>query len=420
MEVWKLGFLWCLEFGIWSFLAVMTELQLLLIVFALIYLWECVCWINRGSVGFLTWLGRRWRIADPASLVGNQSGGFIFGRPLPPLGTVLIGNQYPLSVSPDAVLAYVATCVNPGARPTQTAKLFKFDEIKKVEVVGKKVHINGELLLKVGSATYASHIAQQLNEIARLAPAKREAALKEMACDRLDTKAIAEQWEKFREQSANVRTLTNSLFVYVFVFVPILVWRFGFHLTWPSLLVGLLGFTIATAIFFRQAHKVFYLAAEDDRFTHFLTILLSPATTIRAHDTLSRPLLEQFHPLAIAKAFCKEDEFRAYAATILREIRYPALPLCPNNDPAVQETERFNRTLLEKTVEDLLKKSNVSLKKLLRPPEASDPTCVSYCPRCLAQFTTLDGKCDDCGGLSLIPFSKSAPKEERTELAKEV
>jgi hypothetical protein len=398
----------------------MTELQLLLLIFTLIYLWECVCWINRGSVGFLTWFGRRWSIAHPASLIGNQSGGFILASPLPPLGTVLIGNQYPLSISPDAVLAYVATCVNPGARPTQSAKLFKFEDIRKVEALGKKVRINGELLLKVSSATYASHIAQQLNELAKLATGKREAALKEMVRDRFDTKAVSDQWQKLREQSANIRTLTNSLVVYLFIFVPAFIWRFGFHMTWLSLLIGLLGFTIATAIFFRAAHKTFYPAAEDDRFTHFLTILLSPATTIRAHDTLSRPLLERFHPVAIAKVFCSEENFRAYASIILREIRYPALPICPNNDPAAQEAERFSRFLLEKTVEEFLKQNNVSLKKLLQPPAPGDLTCVSYCPRCLAQFTTLDGKCDDCGGLSLLPFSTEAPKKDRPELAKKV
>src|SRR5689334_14361786 len=134
----------------------MTELQLLLLIFALIYLWECVCWINRGSVAFLTWFGRRWRASHPASLIGNQSGGFVFAHPLPPLGTILVGNQYPLSVSPDAVLPYVAPSVNPGSRPPQSAKLFKFGDIRKVEAVGKKVRINDELLLKVGSATFAS------------------------------------------------------------------------------------------------------------------------------------------------------------------------------------------------------------------------------------------------------------------------
>jgi hypothetical protein len=389
----------------------MTELQLLLLIFTLIYLWECVCWTNRGSVAFLTWFGRRWRTAHPASLVGNQSGGFVFAHPLPPLGTILVGNQYPLSISPDAVLAYVAPSVNPGSRPTQSAKLFKFEDIRKVECLGKKVHINGELLLKVGSVTYASYITQQLDDLTKLSAPKREAALKEMARERFDTKAITERWEAFRKEIPNVRILTNWLFTYLFIFTPILIWRLGFHMVWPTLLAGLLCFTIATAFFFRRIHKTFYPKAEDDRFTHFLTILLSPATTIRAHDTLSRPLLEHFHPLAIAKFFCAEDEFRSFAGTILRDIRHPALPLCPRNEPLAIEAESFGRSLLEKTVEEFLKKNNVSIKKLLQPPEPADSTCVSYCPRCLAQFTTVDGKCDDCGGLLLTPFSTVSDKQ---------
>jgi hypothetical protein len=383
----------------------MTELQLLLLIFTLIYLWECVCWINRGSVAFLTWFGKRWRVAHPASLIGNQSGGFVFAHPLPPLGTILVGNQYPLSVSPDAVLAYVAPCVNPGSRPAQSAKLFKFDDIRKVEAVGKKVRINGELLLKVGSATFASHIAQQVDELTKLPPPKREAALREMLRERFDTKAISERWDTFRKEIPNIRILTNWLFFYLFIFTPILIWRLGFHMVWPALLAGLLCFTIATSIFFRRIHKVFYPNAEDDRFTHFLTILLSPATTIRAHDTLSRPLLEQFHPLAIAKVFCAEDEFRSFASTILRDIHHPAFPVCPRNEPVAVEAENFGRSLLENTAEEFLKKNNVSIKKLLQPPVPTDSTCVSHCPRCLGQFTTLDGKCDDCGGLHLIPFS---------------
>jgi hypothetical protein len=182
------------------------------------------------------------------------------------------------------------------------------------------------------------------------------------------------------------------------------------------LLAGLLCFTIITAIFFRRIHKIFYPKAEDDRFTHFLTILLSPATTIRAHDTLSRPLLEQFHPLAISKAFCPEAQFRDFASTILRDIRHPALPLCPRNEPLAIGAESFNRGLLEKTVEEFLKKNNVSIKKLLQPPKPTDSTCVSYCPRCLSQFTTLDGKCDDCGGIPLTPFIDAASPSSKPAL----
>src|SRR5262249_8668900 len=161
-------------------------------------------------------------------------------------------------------------------RPTQSAKLFKFDDIRKVEAVGKKVYINSEVLLKVGTSTYAIHIAQLLDELTKLPLAKREGALKDLARERFDTKAISERYEAFGKQIGNFQILTNWLFTYLFIFTPLLIWRLGFHLVWPGLLAGLLCFTIATSIFFRRIHKTFYPRAEDDRFTHFLTILLSP------------------------------------------------------------------------------------------------------------------------------------------------
>src|SRR3954447_2009772 len=104
----------------------MTDLQLLFVVLAVIYFWECACWLPRGSVAFLTWFGRRWRQAHPAGLLGNQRGGFVIAPPLPPLGSLLVANQFPLSLSPDGVLAYVAPTVNPGGRPPQSGAFIAF------------------------------------------------------------------------------------------------------------------------------------------------------------------------------------------------------------------------------------------------------------------------------------------------------
>ena len=82
----------------------MSDLELLFLVLVVIYGWECACWVRRGSVALRTWFGRRWRLAHPGELLGNQRGGFVFAPPLPPLGTVLTGNQYPLSLSAEAAL----------------------------------------------------------------------------------------------------------------------------------------------------------------------------------------------------------------------------------------------------------------------------------------------------------------------------
>jgi hypothetical protein len=48
-----------------------------------------------------------------------------------------------------------------------------------------------------------------------------------------------------------------------------------------------------------------------------------------------------------------------------------------------------------------LKKNGLDPAALLQPPERADAGCLSYCPRCLAQFTTREGRCEDCGGVGL-------------------
>src|SRR5439155_13614683 len=135
-----------------------------------------------------------------------------------------------------------------------------------------------------------------------------------------------------------IRLFPNFLFAWLFLFAPALIWRFGFRACWVGLVAGLLVAAVATAILFHRAHKSLYPQAEEQRFTHFLTVLLSPATPIRALDILSRPLLEDFHPLAIAKSFCSESRFRSFAQRLLLELREPAWPVCPNPASAAKAT----------------------------------------------------------------------------------
>jgi hypothetical protein len=168
--------------------------------------------------------------------------------------------------------------------------------------------------------------------------------------------------------------------------------------------LGLLACTGAIAFLFYRAHKLFYPQAEDDRFTHCLIVFLSPVTAVRAHDLLSRPLLETFHPLALAKVFCSEQSFRAFARDILREIRHPGLPVCSRAEPEAVAAERHGRAVFQEAIEDLLKSSGIHPDDLLQPPAPTDETCRAYCPRCGGQFTAPGGVCTDCGGMALVTF----------------
>lgn len=383
----------------------MSDLQLLFLVLAALYAWECACWLRRGSVAFTTWLGRFWRARHPGTLLGNQNNGFVFAAPLPPLGTLLTVNQFPLSLSPETALAFVSTNVNPGFRPAQGGRTVPLDAVREVRAEGKKLVVNGEVWLVAPSTTYARFLAGKLSQIAKLKPKERERAIRELAAASIDPKAAEKRWQEFRAQSRQLRWLGNALVGYVFVVAPTVLWFVGLRLSWLGLLVGLFALAVATATLFRRTHRVLYPGAEDERFTHTLTIALSPTNAMRAHDALSRPLLEEFHPLAVAKVSLSEADFRNLARRMLLDLRRPALPDCPSEDAAVRRAESFWRSALLEATEAMLKRGGIQPEELCRPPKPADDSCHAFCPRCLAQFTTATGHCADCGGLGLVAFN---------------
>lgn len=382
----------------------MNDLQLLFVVLVVLYGWECICWLRRGGVAFATWLGRTWRPLHPGTLVANQSGGFVLAAPLPPLGSLVVANQFPLSVSPEGVLGFVATNVNPGWRPAQSGRYVRFDEIHDLTIRGRQVLVNDEPLVTCATPGLARHCEALLERLRKLKPEQREAALGEHLRNAFDEDAVAARWAEFQKLARGLKVLCNGLLVYVFMLLPVVVWQVGLKSSWPGLLIGLLALTTATSIFFRSGHRALYLKAEDERFTHTLTILLAPCTAMRAHDALSRPLLEEFHPLAVGKVFLPAADFHEFARRVWLDLRQPAWPLCPNENPDAQATERHARAATQVVVEAFLKRSKIAPEELGRAPAPTDETCRSYCPRCQAQFMTGAGTCTDCGGLALVAF----------------
>ncbi|MSU59315.1 MAG: hypothetical protein EXS35_14290 [Pedosphaera sp.] len=386
----------------------MSDVQLLFVVLAVLYGWECACWLRRGSVAFSSWFGRGWQLFHPGALIGNQRGGFIFAAPLPPLGWFVTANQFPLSLSSDGVLAFVATNVNPAGRAAQSGRFIAWNDVRQVRARGRKVLVNGEVFLSLFSLSRANQLAEDLQRLAKLKPAQREPAIAELLRDTLDAKTVERRWQEALPPAKPVRLLSNVLFVYLVAFAPVLIWQFGLRATWLNLLLGLLALTATTAFFFRRAHFQLFPKAGDERFTHTLTILLAPVTATRAHDALLRPLFESFHPLAPAKVLLAEKDFREFARRVLLDLRHPALPVCPDEKPEVKATELHGRNALRAAAEKFLKQAGLEPDSLCRAPAPLDESCRAYCPRCEAQFTSADGQCADCGGLALVKFPKRA------------
>lgn len=387
----------------------MGELESLLLILALIYLSECLVWVRRGALAFQTWWGRDFSVLHPGSLFSNQRGGLVLANPLPPLGAVFFCQLFPLSVSPEGVFAYSAACLNAAERPFQTGAYIRLDDIREIAVDGRKLLVNGEIFLHAISTFSARHLAEWLRRLRKLPVAERAGAIKQFIRDGLSDEDVSKLLRDCRSRSGPVRILSNALFAYLFVVVVPLVWRFGFGQFGAWLLAGMLAQTIAIAVLFRRAHAALHPGADEERFKPFLTMLLAPPSAIRAPDILARHVLENFHPLAIARVLCPQGSFRELARQVLLDSRYPLFPISPKDDPAAVAAEQWFRDAALNAVEKYVAGAGLRPGDLTAPPKPADPSNRSYCARCGAQFVVTGGTCADCGGRPLKPFCEKAP-----------
>ena len=384
----------------------MGELQGLLLVVGIIYLSECLVWVRRGAMAFGNWWGKSFRIRHPGTLAGNQRGGLLPANPLPPLGDIFIVAQFPVSLSPDGAFAYVASCLNPAGRPVQSAKYASWDDLKSIEIDGRKIFAGGALFLTTVSTFAARQTGNLLGRLRQLPKAERVPAIHKALSESLDTHKASERLREYRKRSKPIRLLSNLLFIYLFLVVPPLIWRFDFGVLGLYLLGGMLAQTVAIAILFRRAHKALYPDAGEDLFKPFLTMLLAPPAAIRAPDVLGRHLLEPFHPLAVARIVCSPRRFRDFARQTMIDLRYPLFPVCPTTESAPVETDRWFRETTLAAVEAFLQQEGLKVRELVAAPEPTDPANLSYCPRCGTQFVTREGTCADCGGRPLQMFQR--------------
>ena len=308
----------------------MSDIQFLFVILGGLYLWECAGWLRRGGVACSTWLGRRWQLHHPATMLGNQSGGFILAPLFPPLGSTLIAFQPPCSLGPDGVLWFVSSNVNPGWRPHQSARFYDWNSLADLKLRGKKLRLKDETIFSAPTTTRAYFLFQTLTKLAKLPFAQRPEAIQEFVRAAFNDKMIASRWAEFQADTKSLRLLTNALFVLVFILAPALIGFIGLKLVWLWLCLALVAITVSTAILFARAHRKSWPEAADDRFTQSLIIALAPATTMRALDITSRPLLENFHPLAVTKHFLTPAVFHRFARRVLLDLRHPVLPTCPN------------------------------------------------------------------------------------------
>src|SRR6185503_10134802 len=152
----------------------MTDGQTLLLILILVYLSDCLIWVKRESVAFVSTWGGRWRLRVPPSWLGNSNGGILFLNPATP-GRIFLSHLLPISISPSGICAYnLQTLPSEARSPAQTGKFLPFNKIDTAATDGVYLVVNKGRFAKCATPRQAKTLAQLIRELVKASASKRE------------------------------------------------------------------------------------------------------------------------------------------------------------------------------------------------------------------------------------------------------
>ena len=177
------------------------------------------------------------------------------------------------------------------------------------------------------------------------------------------------------------------LFLFVFLYAPLLTFLFGLGHLWIGFLSYLVLSSGAILWLFRRSWRELYPGDSEGYVQHMFTIALSPFAAIRANDVIIRDILSDFHPLAVARRILSENEWLQFANTELRKIKF-----------------LYDDGVLLKCLMEFLIQQEVDVNALLCDPVPASPITRTFRPVCLTQYVIEVGVCRDCDDIQLHSF----------------
>jgi hypothetical protein len=362
----------------------MRDLVVLLVVVALVYLLQCICWAPAQAQVFTLEAGgpgrrKRGFLWSALKLTGY------WANPLPPLQPLVVVNW------PDFQLTVE------GLRAGAEAETIAWDKVTLTRTGGKLL-CNGARICQ-GGAEQNKACEELLLGLKRAKVKDRQKMIATWLRKTTDLEAIKERLGLLNGKAKWLEFAVNLQFFLLFLITPLAFFRFGSRALWP-----MLGAVVATSVFIVwklwRAHKTLFPADGDARFKAVFSALLSPIHAIRALDALTHDLLGGFHPVAVAGVICSAQEFEAFAGEQLRAMKFS------------QSGASWYQEQLRTALEAMVEKKGIAAHRLLAAPER-EGECVQYCPRCRAQYTKAREECADCGFGPLANFEKGPARQEQ-------
>ena len=386
-------------------LTFITDGQTLLLILALLYLTECLIWVKKQSVAFVSVWGLRWRLATPISWLGNANGAMLILNPLPPPGRVFLSHLLPISISPSGVCAFNSQTLPSGARPaTQTGEFLAFSAIQKTGTDGAYLVLNGQKFAKCATPKQAKALASIIETVSAAKVSKREALVRSWLTKHFDARAATRLWGEAEESIGVIRWACSILFVFMFVGIPILVTLYGLEQLIVPLAVGILALAVQIAVLFFSAHRKFFRAESQERLESMVKMIVCPPVSLRAADVLTRNLLGEYSPIVVANVLAGTDGGVEFARDFLRDLQHP-LRHEVTDEKAAETISWMNAAQLKACLDHVARDGRVKVERLLQTAQREGES-VSYCPRCGVQFVDGAGdECPDCPGVGLVAFS---------------
>jgi hypothetical protein len=380
----------------------MSEGQTLLLILILLYLTECLIWVKRESVAFVSRMGGRWRLTVPPSWLGNANGGILFLNPLPPAGRVFLSHLSPISISPSGICAYnLQTLPSEARSPGQTGHFLPFSKITRSTTDGVYLLVNDERFAKCATARQATTLAKLIGEMAKASAAKRERLARNWISKQF---AVDDAAARLREGNAIIkpmRALSLILFLFLFVMTPVLVSSFGLLRLITPVAAVMVMLAVLIGILFYRAHKQLFPAESSERFENLVKMILCPPVSIRAPDIITRNLLAEYSPIVVASLLTGSNEqqfVRAFILDLQHPLKHEVSDETAEKTIAWTAAEQLNICLDQVKAGDYLKPED------LLAPAQREGNSISYCPRCRCQFVVSAVECPDCPGVALVDF----------------
>ena len=378
------------------------EGQTLLLILVLLYLSECLIWVKRESVAFVSAWGSRWRLSVPPSWMGNASGGILLLNPLPPAGRVFLSHLFPISISPSGICAFnLQTLPSEARSPYQSGQFLPFNKIKDSSSDGAYLVINKEKFTKCATTKQAHALAKLIAAMAKASGSKRESTARTWVAKQF---AVDDAAALLKESAALIEPIQQMgviLFLFLFVFTPSLAFTFGA----APLIIPVAGVMVALAveiaIMFHRAHKKLYPAESSERLESLVKMILCPPVSIRAADILTKNLLAQYSPIVLASVLPGSGE-QQFVRSVILDLNHPLRHEVTEAD--AEKTIEWTASEQLNVCMDQVKKGRYLKPEELLAPTQREENSISYCPRCRCQYVVNDGECPDCPGVELVDF----------------